>query len=261
MNTDTIIAVDHVTFGYRKRRAVLDDVSLEVPRGQTMALLGYNGVGKTTLFNLIVGLLRPWSGRCVINQELVPSMRDVFLMTERADLINSMTVRDNIRFRALLFGGAGSGARGVDPTALDDEPLVRAFELGPHLDKKATDLSSGLRKRAGLVAGMLFDPRVILLDEPTNSIDPITRDLFIDYVNQLHAAGRTVLTITHDLEYCWKAAERVVVLDDRHVVEDVMLADVPDYGTFTDIATLGRGHADVDFGLRRTGGETSERRG
>lgn len=55
--------------------------------------------------------------------------------------------------------------------------------------------------------------------------------------------------ITRDLEYCWKAAERVVVLDDRHVVEDVMLADVPDYGTFTDIATPGRGHTDMDSGL------------
>lgn len=259
MNADTIIAVDHVTFGYKKRQIVLDDVSLEMPQGQTMALLGYNGVGKTTLFNLIVGLLRPWSGRCVINQALVPSMRDVFLMTERANLIGSMTVRDNIRFRALLF--ADGGAEAVDPAVLDDEPLIRAFELGPHLDTKVTELSSGLRKRAGLVAGMLFDPHVIMLDEPTNSIDPITRDLFIDYVNQLHVDGRTILTITHDLEYCWKTAERVVILDDRHIVKDIVLADVPDYETFTGIATLGRGHADVDFGLPRTVGESSERRG
>lgn len=261
MNADTIIAVDHVTFGYRKRQTVLDDVSLTVPMGQTMALLGYNGVGKTTLFNLIVGLLRPRSGRCIINQALVPSMRDVFLMTERANLVDSMTLRDNIRFRALLFDGAGSAPRDVNPAALDDEPLIRAFELGPHLDKKVSELSSGLRKRAGLVAGMLFDPHVIMLDEPTNSIDPITRDLFIDYINQLHLDGRTIMTITHNLEYCWKAAERVVILDDRRIVKDIMLADVPDHETFTGIATLGRGHADVDFGLRRAAGESSERRG
>ena len=261
MNTDTIIAVDHVTFGYRKRQTVLDDVSLTVPQGQTLALLGYNGVGKTTLFNLIVGLLRPRSGRCVINQALVPSMRDVFLMTERANLVDSMTLRDNIKFRALLFADGDSKSRDVNPADLDDEPLIRAFELGPHLDKKVSELSSGLRKRAGLVAGMLFDSHVIMLDEPTNHLDPITRDLFIDYINQLHVAGRTILTITHDLEYCWKAAERVVILDDRHIVKDIMLADVPDYETFTDIATLGRDREGVDFGIQRTGDTTSESRG
>lgn len=252
MTADTIIAVDHVSFGYRKRQTVLDDVSLTVPQGQTMALLGYNGVGKTTLFKLIVGLLRPEHGRCIINQALVPSMRDVFLMTEQANLIGSMTVRDNIRFRALLFAdGAGAKAVRVDAKTLESEPLVQGFELEPHLDKKVSELSSGLRKRAGLVAGMLFDPHVIMLDEPTNSIDPITRDLFIDYINQLHLDGRTIMTITHDLEYCWKTAERVVILNDRHIVNDVMLVDVPDYETFTRIATLGRSHADVDFGLQR----------
>lgn len=253
-------------FGYKNRLTVLDDISFEVPQGQTMVLLGYNGVGKTTLFNLIVGLLRPWSGQCIINRALVPSMRDVFLMTERADLIGSMTVRDNIRFRAMLFndGGddVGNETRDVNSAALDGEPLVQAFELEPYLDTKVSELSSGLRKRAGLVAGMLFDPHVIMLDEPTNSIDPITRDLFIEYVNQLHADGRTVLIITHDLEYCWKTAERVVVLDDRRIAKDVMLADVPDYETFTDIAILGRSHADVDFGLRcATYNTTTEQRG
>lgn len=252
MNAGSIIAVDHVTFGYRKHQTVLDDISFAVPKGQTLALLGYNGVGKTTLFNLIVGLLRPRRGRCMINQAFVPSMRDVFLMTERANLIGSMSVRDNIRFRALLFSDGSADMRKPDPTALDDEPLVRAFELGPHLDKKVSELSSGLRKRAGLVAGMLFDPHVIMLDEPTNSIDPITRDLFIDYLDQLHADGRTILTITHDLEYCWKVAERVIILDERHVARDIMLTDVSDYDTFTGIATLEHAHGDVDFGLRRT---------
>ena len=77
MNTDTIIAVDHVTFGYRKRQTVLDDVSLTVPQGQTLALLGYNGVGKTTLFNLIVGLLLPRCGSCGIDLAHVTAMRDV----------------------------------------------------------------------------------------------------------------------------------------------------------------------------------------
>ena len=192
------VAVEHVTFGYGGRQTVPDDVSFTVPQGQSVAIPGYNGVGKTTSFKLIAGLLRPRSGRCVINGTLVPSMRDVFLMTEHANLISAMSVRDNIRFR-----------------------------------------------------GLLFDPHVIMLDGPTNSIDPITRDLLIDYVNRLHACGRTILTVTHDLEYCWKTMDRAVILDDRRIAGDVMLADIPDHEAFTHIATLRHDRRTVDFGLER----------
>ena len=88
-----------------------------------------------------------------------------------------MTVRDNIHFRQLLFRsgkGIADGGHTVDSKRLEDEPLVRAFELEGHLDKKVAELSTGLRKRVGIVAGMLFDPHVIMLDEPSNAIDPIT---------------------------------------------------------------------------------------
>lgn len=105
-------------------------------------------------------------------------MRDVFQMTENGNLVGTMTVRDNIHFRQLLFRsgkGIADGGHTVDSKRLEDEPLVRAFELEGHLDKKVAELSTGLRKRVGIVAGMLFDPHVIMLDEPSNAIDPITR--------------------------------------------------------------------------------------
>ena len=100
-----IIAVEHVTFGYKKRQTVLEDIDFTVPQGQSLAILGYNGVGKTTLFRLIVGLLRPREGRCVIDRRRVPSMRDVFQMTENGNLVGTMTVRDNIHFRRLETAG------------------------------------------------------------------------------------------------------------------------------------------------------------
>ena len=205
-NGRTIIAVRDVTFGYTRKKTVLEHVSFDVPQGQSLAILGYNGAGKTTLFNIIVGLLRPRSGEAIINANLVPSMQDVF---------------------------------------------QQAFGLAEHLDKKVKELSSGLRKRAGLVAGMLFEPHVILLDEPTNSVDPITRDLMIDLMGQLSDSGRTILTITHDLEYCWSVADRVIILDDRHIAKDMMLDDFKDFDAFKRAATLGRTvDESVDFGIR-----------
>ncbi|KFI98822.1 ATP-binding cassette domain-containing protein [Bifidobacterium stellenboschense] len=230
---------------------MLKDIGLTVPQGQSLGILGYNGVGKTTLLNLMIGLLRPQQGRCAINAALVPAMRDVFEMTELGNLIDTMTVRDNIRFRAMLFADPKSGHR-FDMAALADQPLVKAFELGDQLDKKVSELSSGLRKRAGIVAGMLFDPHVIMLDEPTNSIDPMTRKLLIDYVNELRADGRTLLTVTHDLDYCWKVTDRIIVLDHGRIVEDARVADFADYVSFEHAATLGREDRKVDFGVRKT---------
>jgi len=251
-NSRTIIAVRDVAFGYTRKKTVLEHVSFDVPQGQSLAILGYNGVGKTTLFNIIVGLLRPRSGEAVINANLVPSMQDVFQLSDESNLAATMTVRENIRFRAMLMDtGRGSGRQAIDLEHLENEKLVQAFGLAEHLDKKVKELSSGLRKRAGLVAGMLFEPHVILLDEPTNSVDPITRDLMIDLMGQLSDSGRTILTITHDLEYCWSVAHRVVILDDRHIAKDMMLDDFKDFDAFKRAATLGRTvDESVDFGIR-----------
>lgn len=245
------IRVTDMTFGYRRRKPVLEHIDLDVPAGQSLGILGYNGVGKTTLFGVITGLLRPQEGSATINADVFRSMRDVFQLTDSGNLSPTMTIRENLRFRSMLYA-TNDDPHPLDLKHLDRLPMVRAFELGEHLDKKVKDLSSGLRKRAGIMAGMLFDPRLILLDEPTNAVDPVTRQLLIDLMRQLKADGRTILTITHDLDYCWEVADRVIVLDDKRVVKDCLLADFDDIDAFRKAATLGRERDHVDFGL---GGE------
>lgn len=241
--TEPIISVQNVSFGYKRNVTVLENISFDVPQGQSLAILGYNGAGKTTLLHIITGLLRPKAGRAIINANLVPSMRDVFQMNDQSCMAAELTVRENIRFRAMLLG------RTLDTEHIDDEPMIRAFQLDDHLDKKVSELSSGLRKRAGLAAGLIFDPHVIMLDEPTNAIDPLTRQLMTDLMKQLKAAGRTVLTVTHDLEYCWQVADRAIVLDDKHLARDIVISDFHDYREFEEAATLGKENRTVDFGL------------
>ena len=242
------IRVTDMTFGYRRRKPVLEHIDLDVPAGQSLGILGYNGVGKTTLFGVITGLLRPQTGSATINEAVFHSMREVFQLTDSGNLSPTMTIRENLRFRSMLYA-THDDPHPLDLKHLDRLPMVRAFELGEHLDKKVKDLSSGLRKRAGIMAGMLFDPRLILLDEPTNAVDPVTRQLLIDLMRQLKADGRTILTITHDLDYCWEVADRVIVLDDKCVVKDCLLADFGDIDAFRQAATLGRERDHVDFGL------------
>lgn len=246
---DAVIAVEHLWFGYRKTGNVLEDVDFRMPAGQSLAILGYNGVGKTTLLNLIVGLLRPSKGRAVINRALIPTVREVFELTERNNLIASMSVRDNIKFRDLLFAGQEQGRPIVDVEHLDQDRLVVAFGMAEHLDKRVDELSSGLRKRAGLVAGLLFDPRLVMLDEPTNSIDPLTRSLLLDCIGQLRSDQRTLVTVTHDLEYCWKVADRIIVLDSGRIALDHMVSDFDGFDAFKKAATLDREAAHTDFGL------------
>lgn len=246
--TPLAIRVTDMTFGYRRRKPVLEHIDLDVPAGQSLGILGYNGVGKTTLFGVITGLLRPQEGSATINVDVFRSMREVFQLTDSGNLSPTMTIRENLRFRSMLYA-THADPHPLDLKHLDQLPMVRAFELGEHLDKKVKDLSSGLRKRAGIMAGMLFDPQLILLDEPTNAVDPVTRQLLIDLMRQLKADGRTILTITHDLDYCWEVADRVIVLDDKHVVKDCLLADFGDIDAFRQAATLGRERDHVDFGL------------
>ena len=242
------IRVTDMTFGYRHRKPVLEHIDLDVPAGQSLGILGYNGVGKTTLFGVITGLLRPQKGSATINANVFRSMREVFQLTDSGNLSPTMTIRENLRFRSMLYA-THDDPHPLDPKHLEQLPMIRAFELGDHLDKKVKDLSSGLRKRAGIAAGMLFDPRLILLDEPTNAVDPVTRQLLIDLMRQLKADGRTILTITHDLDYCWEVTDRVIVLDNGHVAKDCLLADFGDIEAFRQAATLGRGRDHVDFGL------------
>ena len=241
--TEPIISVQNVSFGYKRNNTVLEDINFDVPQGQSLTVLGYNGVGKTTLLHIITGLLRPKTGRAIINANLVPSMRDVFQMNDQSCMAAELTVRENIKFRAMLLNMP------LDMERINDEPMIKAFQLDDHLDKKVSKLSSGLRKRAGLAAGLIFDPHVIMLDEPTNAIDPLTRQLMTDLMKQLKAAGRTVLTVTHDLDYCWHVADRAIVLDDKHLVKDVMISDFRDYREFEEVATLGKENRSVDFGL------------
>lgn len=246
------VSVRNVTFGYSRHVTVLDHINLDIPQGQSLAILGSNGVGKTTLFRIITGMLRPDEGEAVIDADAVGDMRGVFMLADGDGLSSSLTIRENIVFRSMLFGSSGSPNR-IKSGRLEQEPLVRAFGLADHLDDRVSELSSGMRRRAGIAAGMLFKPRLIMLDEPTNMVDPGTRDLLIEMIGQLGEAGCTVLTITHDLDYCWRTADRVIRLDHGTVTLDRRLDEFADYDAFRSSVDAD-GSPDthhVDFGFGR----------
>jgi osmoprotectant transport system ATP-binding protein len=215
-----MIAFEHVYFA-RPGRAVLDDLSFTVERGETMALVGRSGVGKSTVLKLIIRLLEPQSGRVVVDGrdtrewDRFTLRRRTGYVLQEVGLFPHMTIARNVAVVPTLDGwpAARTAARvaelltlvGLDP----GEFAVRA----PH------ELSGGQRQRVGVARALAADPPVLLMDEPFGALDPITRaELHREFRRIQAALGKTVLFVTHDMREACVLANRIGVLEAGRLI-------------------------------------------
>jgi phospholipid/cholesterol/gamma-HCH transport system ATP-binding protein len=204
-----------VRFG---RQQVLRGLTISIPRGQTLAIIGESGCGKTVLLKTIIGLVSPTSGASVFDgrqlgqlgeRELAEQRTRFGFVFQQAALFDSMTVAENIQFPLKEH------RRGDE---LEHERLMRSLlvEVGlPEtvLAKRPAELSGGMRKRVGLARALVMRPEVVLYDEPTTGLDPIMTDV----INELMIRTRdkfevTSVIVTHDMTTARKVADRVVML-------------------------------------------------
>jgi phospholipid/cholesterol/gamma-HCH transport system ATP-binding protein len=200
-------------FGARK---VLSGASLDVHEGETLALIGYSGSGKSVLLKAIVGLLAPDSGTIVVDDEdvihlsraeLYALRRRVGYVFQFAALFDSMTVYDNVAMglRRMRLPESEVGARVRDALA-----LVELDGFGPRLP---AELSGGQRKRAGLARSIAFRPKYLLYDEPTTGLDPVTTAVIDGLITKLARELRvTSVLITHNMTSAFRVANRVAML-------------------------------------------------
>jgi len=215
------------TYGPRRRqpaRHALRSVTLEVPGGQTVALLGPNGSGKSTLLRIITGMLLPASGQARVFEQSPFEARGMLgVVFQDPGLDRHMTVWENLRDSAALYGVNASEAR----RRTDD--LLHAMRLSDRRDALVKTLSGGLARRVDLCRALLAQPRLLILDEPTTGLDPIARREFIDHVesrrSQLGANGLTVLTSTHLIDEA-ERMERVLMMHEGRIVADGSPADL-----------------------------------
>jgi ABC-type multidrug transport system ATPase subunit len=192
----------------------LDDLGFEVRQGQTVALWGSNGAGKTTVLRCMLGLL-PFEGTMhVLGHACGPrgraSRQRIGYVPQEVRLHADQSVRDTVRFYARLRRVSAARA-----DQLIDDWGLRDVERRP-----VRHLSGGMKQKLALVVALLSDPPVLLLDEPTSNLDAPTRAEFSDLLDGLKAAGKTMLFCTHRQSEVWKLADRVVVLQrGRKVVE------------------------------------------
>ena len=217
-----MLQVSHLRKTFGKLVAV-DDVSFTVERGQLVGLLGPNGAGKTTTVSMIAALVTPEKGEVLVGGARLagdtdPKKRKIGLVPQDLALYDELSARANLRFFGALYGLSGAAL---------DKAIGATMDLVGLADR-LTDLvktySGGMKRRLNLAAGLLHDPDILLLDEPTVGVDPQSRNAIFENLELLKSRGKALLYTTHYMEEVERLADRIVVVDHGKVIADDTLA-------------------------------------
>jgi phospholipid/cholesterol/gamma-HCH transport system ATP-binding protein len=208
------------------KKVVLKDINLEVHKGENVVVLGRSGQGKSVTIQCISGLLIPDSGTLKVFGESVPDMTEkelkefrmkVGFLFQGAALYDSMSVRENLEFpltRVLKI----KDQREIDKRVKE---VLEGVDLEDAVDKMPSDLSGGMRKRVGLARTLIVKPEIMLYDEPTTGLDPITsREISELILNMQKKYKTTSIIITHDMECARIVADRVVIMNDGEYIAE-----------------------------------------
>ena len=223
MSKEILFRLENVSYRYSQSEAALCDINLDIYSGEKLVLLGANGSGKSTLLKVLDGLLFPQSGEITafgekLNEENLARQdfannfrRQVSFVFQNSEVqLFNPTVWEEIAFGPLQ-------------TNLDEDEIIGRVNdviklLGlEHLkDRPPYKLSGGEKKKVAVASVLSINPQVILLDEPTNGLDPRTQRWLINLICQLNAAGKTIVTATHNLDIVPEIADRVLVFSEDH---------------------------------------------
>ncbi len=214
-----LLEIENLTKVYRTGTRANDGITLSVEEGEVFGLLGHNGAGKTTLVNQVVGLLKPTSGSILIDgHDLVadPGLaRRLCSFQAQAQVpIDGLTPRQAIELLGQLRGASKAEVRrrrGI---------LVDALELGEWLDVDAARLSGGVKRLVAFAMASVAPGRLVMLDEPTNDVDPVRRRLLWQQVRALADDGAAVLLVTHNVIEAERSVDRLAILDAGRVIAE-----------------------------------------
>jgi phospholipid/cholesterol/gamma-HCH transport system ATP-binding protein len=203
-------------------KVILDGVSLDVPEGRTLAVIGASGVGKSVLLKTVVGLLEPDQGSVVVDGQVVTELgrselfelrRRVGYVFQFAALFDSMTVRENLEM----------GLRRMPDVDREQrlervQESLRLVEMEGYDDRMPGELSGGQRKRVGLARAIATRPKYLLYDEPTTGLDPVTTAVIDGLILKMdEELGVTSVVVTHDMTSAYRVADRIAMLYDGRI--------------------------------------------
>ena len=205
-------------------KKVLNGVNLTIQTGETMVIIGRSGCGKSVLLKHIIGLMKPDSGKILVDEEDVTKMDEKTLrhlrmrfgmLFQGAALFDSLNVAENVAFSLL------------EHTDLDNKVIMHKVKnclslvgLEGIQDQMPSQLSGGMKKRVGLARAICIDPQIVLYDEPTTGIDPIMGDAINDLIKDLQDKLKiTSIAVTHDMTSAYKIADRIAMLYEGKIIE------------------------------------------
>jgi phospholipid/cholesterol/gamma-HCH transport system ATP-binding protein len=216
---DPIIKVENLVAGYGDT-VILENISFDIFPGEIFVILGGSGCGKSTLLKHIIGLIRPLSGVITIDGDRVTEddeetfkriIRKIGVLYQSAALLGSMTICENIALPIEEY--AGLDHESVDRIVSMKLKLVGLEGFENHLP---SEISGGMKKRAGLARAMALNPKILLFDEPSAGLDPVTSAGLDDLILNLNKnLGTTMVVVTHELSSIFSIADRIIMLDRK----------------------------------------------
>jgi ABC-2 type transport system ATP-binding protein len=215
----------------------VNGLCLEIEQGETFGLLGPNGAGKTTTLSLLATLLEPTEGDAQIHghslrEEIAAVRRLVGLVPQDLALYPNLSAEENLRFFARLYGAS------LTRSQLD--ALLGLAGLGHRASDRVHTFSGGMKRRLNLVCGLVHEPKLLLLDEPTVGVDPQSRERIFEAVERIAGSGTTVIYTTHYMEEAERLCDRIAILDGGVVVAIGTLSEL--------LAIVGAGEV-IDLGI------------
>jgi ABC-2 type transport system ATP-binding protein len=212
-----MLVIENLVKCYRRGTRANDNISLQASAGEVVGLLGHNGAGKTTLINQVVGLVKPTSGTirvagCVPVSEPSKARRMVSLMPQSHVPLAGVTPRQAIETMARIRGASKRDGR------RRAAELLAALELGQWADTRGEKLSGGVRRLTAFGMAACVPGRVVMLDEPTNDVDPARRRLLWAHIRSVADQGSAVLLVTHNVVEAERSIDRLFILNSGRVV-------------------------------------------
>jgi len=223
MSTEPLLVAEGLSYSYLERYPALEEISLEVARGERLALLGANGCGKSTLLKILAGLIFPDRGsyRAFGEEVSEPKLEDEqfsrgfrarvgFVFQNTDAQVFSPTVREEIAFGPLQLG--------LEPDEIEARisDVIALLEIGELIERAPYQLSAGQKKRVAIASVLVMNPELLLFDEPTAGLDPRSRHWLLELMSELGEAGKTIVFATHELEQLEWVADRCLVISEGH---------------------------------------------
>ena len=209
---------------YREVSA-LNNVSLSIKEGELYGLLGPNGAGKTTIINILSSLLKPDRGEILyqgksLHRNLTESKKMIGVVPQEIALYENLTAMENLKFWGKLYG-----IKGKELQKKADE-LLEFLGLSDRKNHKINTYSGGMKRRINIAVALLHDPKIVFMDEPTVGIDPQSRNLIFEVIQELHSRGLTMIYTTHYMEEAERLCNRIGIIDKGRIIAEGSLEEL-----------------------------------